>query len=53
MRLEDRVRARVRVKGMALTTEEVYVGWYRRYVIFHGKRHPETMGEGEFLVFSF
>ena len=47
MRLEDRLRARVRSKGYALTTEEAYAGWYRRFVLFHGKRHPEEMGEAE------
>ena len=51
MRLEDRLRARVRAKGYALTTEEAYAGWYRRFVLHHGKRHPEEMGEAEVEAF--
>lgn len=28
-------------------TEKAYVGWIRRYILFHGKRHPAQMGAGE------
>jgi site-specific recombinase XerD len=27
-----------------LRTEEAYVGWIRRYIVFHRKRHPSAMG---------
>lgn len=47
MRLEDRLRAKIRVKGYSLKTEESYAGWYRRYVVYHGKRHPAEMGVPE------
>ncbi len=47
MRLEDRLRAKVRALGYSLRTEETYAGWYRRYVNYHGKRHPREMGAAE------
>lgn len=46
-RLLDRVRERMRRLGMARRTEEAYVGWIRRYVLAHGKRHPDQMGARE------
>ena len=47
MKLEDRLRAVIRARGYAYTTEETYVGWYRRYVLHHRKRHPGEMGARE------
>src|SRR5712692_10274447 len=44
-RLLDRVRIALRTKHYSLRTEEAYVSWVRRYVLFHGKRHPREMGE--------
>lgn len=43
-KLEDRLRHKLRLKQYSLKTEESYVGWYRRFVLWSGKRHPETMG---------
>lgn len=52
-KLLDRVRWHLRVKHYSLRTEQAYVDWIRRYILFHGKRHPEEMGEqqiGQFLT---
>ena len=46
-RLLDQVRARVRRLGLAIRTEEAYVGWIRRFILAHGKRHPADMGAAE------
>ena len=46
-KLEDRLRGVLRRKHYSMKTEESYVGWYRRYVIWHGKRHPAEMGARE------
>ena len=46
-RLLDRVRAHLRARHYSVRTERAYVGWIRRFVLFHGKRHPEEMGETE------
>ena len=35
----------------SIHTEESYVGWYKRYVIFHNRQHPETMGAKEVEAF--
>ncbi len=49
--LLDRVRAAVRVRHYSLRTEEAYTGWIRRFVLFHGQRNPEEMGEAEINAF--
>ncbi|MDP1698037.1 MAG: integron integrase [Xanthomonadaceae bacterium] len=46
-RLLDQVRARMRRLGLAMRTEEAYVGWIRRFILAHGKRHPREMSERE------
>jgi integron integrase len=46
-RLLDQVREVIRVKHYSIRTEEAYVQWIRRYILFHGKRHPREMGEAE------
>lgn len=50
-RLLDRVREAVRARHYSLRTEEAYVAWTRRYVLFHNKRHPQEMGEAEVNAF--
>src|SRR5262249_48649128 len=50
-RLLDRVRLAIRARHYSLRTEEAYVGWVRRYVLFHKKRHPSEMGETEINAF--
>ena len=46
-RLLDRVRAVVRARHYSRRTEKAYVAWIRRYILFHGKRHPSEMGAPE------
>ena len=43
-RLLDQVRHALRVRHYSYRTEEAYVGWIRRFIRFHGKRHPAEMG---------
>ena len=50
-RLLDRVRAALRTRHCSLRTEKAYVGWIRRYILFHGKRHPAEMGAAEVTRF--
>ncbi len=50
-RFLDRVRIAIRARHYSLRTEEAYVGWIRRYIFFHGKRHPKEMGEQEINAF--
>jgi hypothetical protein len=51
-KLLDRVRWHLRVKHYSIRTETAYVDWIRRFILFHGKRHPEEMGEKEIAPFS-
>jgi integron integrase len=46
-RLLDRVREALRLRHYSRRTERAYVGWIRRYILFHGKRHPAAMGAEE------
>lgn len=50
-KLLDRVRAAIRLKGYALSTEKSYVHWIKRYIFFHNKRHPQEMGVPEIEAF--
>ena len=50
-KLLDQVRAAIRTKHYSLRTEESYVNWIKRFVLFHNKRHPKEMGEKEINVF--
>ena len=50
-RLLDRVRDRIRVKHYSLRTEEVYLDWIKRFILFHGKRRPEQMAAPEVEAF--
>jgi integrase len=46
-----RVRGVIRVRHLSIRTEDAYVGWIKRFILFHGKRHPAAMGEAEVAAF--
>jgi integron integrase len=50
-RLLERVRQTLRAEGYSRNTEEVYLRWMRLFVLFHGKRHPCKLGEGDVTAF--
>ena len=50
-KLLDQVRDRIRAKHYSLRTEHTYVQWIRRFILFHGKRHPREMGATEVEAF--
>jgi integron integrase len=50
-RLLDRVRIALRLRHYSRRTVEAYVAWIRRYIVFHGKRHPAEMGAPELTRF--
>lgn len=50
-RLLDRLRARIRYLHYSRSTESAYVQWVRRFILFHGKRHPREMGAQEIAAF--
>jgi integron integrase len=50
-KLLDRVREAIRFKHYSLRTEQAYVDWIKRFILFHRKRHPEAMGAEEVRAF--
>jgi hypothetical protein len=50
-RLLNHVSEAVRLRHGSQSTEKSYVGWIRRYILFHGKRHPAEMGAPEVTHF--
>jgi|SRR5258708_39168054 len=44
-------REKIRTRHLALRTEQAYLQWMRRYVKFHGRRHPREMGATEVEAF--
>jgi len=50
-KLLDQVREVLRLKHYSLRTEETYVGWIKRFIFFHQKRHPREMREPEIVAF--
>jgi integron integrase len=49
--LLDDVRAAIARRGYSARTAEAYVYWVRRFILFHGKRHPREMGAEEVRAF--
>ncbi len=50
-KLLDRMRRVLRTRHYSLRTEQAYVDWVRRFIVFHGKRHPQQMGKREVEAF--
>src|SRR5215467_9439360 len=46
-KLLDQVRQAIRSRHYSYMTEKAYVGWVKRFIFFHNKRHPAEMGEVE------
>jgi integron integrase len=46
-RLLDQVRARIRFKHYSLRTEQAYVDWIKRFIRFHGNRHPSALSASD------
>jgi len=47
----EQVRVAIRTKHYSLRTEDTYVQWIRRFILFHDKRHPQEMGVEEISQF--
>jgi len=50
-KLSTRIQETLRVKHYAYRTEEQYMQWIRRFILFHDMRHPEEMGAPEVEAF--
>ena len=51
IKLLDQMREVLRLKHMSYHTEEAYVSWVKRFILFHDKRHPNDMGAEEIRAF--
>ncbi len=50
-RLLDRLREAIRLRHYSIRTEDTYVDWVRRFILFHEKRHPQELGASEVAAF--
>jgi site-specific recombinase XerD len=50
-KLLDQVRDAIRLRHLSRRTEEAYLGWIRRFILFHHKRHPKDMGAEDVQAF--
>lgn len=50
-KLLERVRTTMRLNRYSPRTEQVYVDWIKRFIRFHGIRHPQEMGADEVKAF--
>jgi integron integrase len=50
-KLLDLVRQKIRLKHYSIRTEQAYVDWIRRFILFQNKRHPASMGAPEIRAF--
>jgi hypothetical protein len=50
-KLLDQVRDAMRLKHYSLRSEQTYVDWIKRYILFHEKQHPKDMGAPQVKAF--
>ena len=50
-RLLEQVRAEIRARHYSRRTEDAYIHWIRRFIVFHGRRHPRELGAPEVSAF--
>jgi hypothetical protein len=43
-KLLDLIRNTIRLKHYSIRTERAYIDWVKRFILFHHKRHPASMG---------
>jgi site-specific recombinase XerD len=50
-KLLEQLRLALRTRHYSIRTEDAYVGWARRFILHHAKRHPAEMGAPEVVAF--
>ncbi|MBU3947008.1 MAG: integron integrase [Proteobacteria bacterium] len=50
-KLLELVRQKIRLKHYSIRTEESYIGWIKRFIYFHDKKHPKDLGRAEVEAF--
>ena len=51
VKLLDQVRSLIRMKHYSIRTEEAYASWIKRFILFHGKRHPKDLSAKDIEAF--
>ncbi|MEI6077831.1 MAG: integron integrase [Verrucomicrobiota bacterium] len=51
LKFMEQCREVMRFRRLALRSEQAYLEWIKRFILFHGKRHPKDMGEPEVRAF--
>lgn len=51
LKFMEQCREVMRFRGLALRSEQAYLDWIRRFILFQGRRHPQDMGEPEVRAF--
>lgn len=51
VRLLDQVRLHIRKSGLSYRTEQTYIHWIKRYILFHKKQHPKTLSAVDIETF--
>ncbi len=51
LRFMEQCREVMRFRRLALRSEQAYLDWIKRFIIFHDKRHPKDMGQPEVVAF--
>jgi len=50
-KLLEQARRLLRLRHYSLRTEEAYLAWMKRFILFHGKRHPRELDERDISAF--
>lgn len=50
-KLLDQVRDKIRLRHYSIRTEQSYLDWTKRYILFHNKKHPKDMGAPQVEAF--
>ena len=51
LRLLDQVAEAVRLRHYSIRTEKAYIGWIKRFILFHNKQHPSKLNENDIRKF--
>jgi hypothetical protein len=50
-KLWEQLADKIRIKHYSIRTEQAYVSWNKKFILFHNKKHPRDMGEREISAF--
>lgn len=51
VQLIDQIREEIRLRQLNIKTENAYISWIKRFILFHDKKHPKDLGRNEISAF--